>query len=223
MTGSATSLPPWPGSFRATLLDHLPPGVAAPSEAVTRQMESHARLLLRWEKVGALTSIRDPEEIVRRHFAESIAALPWLGRDAALLDIGSGAGFPGLPLHMARGCTGSLTLAEARAKKAEFLRAVISQAGVARAVVLETHIARPADLQGLGAFDAVSFRAIPDPEEWVGRLPWLLRKGGTALCYVGGSSLEGMRAAASTSGFTETARVLLPGAASSSLLVLARA
>ena len=85
-------------------------------------LESHYHLLLRWNRVLNLTAIRDEAEIVERHYAESLflgAGLPE-GR-LHIADVGSGAGFPGLPIAVLRPeCT--VTLIESHHRKAAFLR-----------------------------------------------------------------------------------------------------
>ena len=68
------------------------------------QLSLYLDLLLRWNARTNLTAIREPEEIVRRHFGESLFAgrhlAPLLPAEATLLDFGSGAGFPGLPIQL---------------------------------------------------------------------------------------------------------------------------
>lgn len=83
-------------------------------------------LLLRWNARTNLTAIRDPEEMVRRHFGESLFAADRLGNPLpdTLLDLGSGAGFPGLPIAIAHPQI-AVTLAESQGKKASFLREAV--------------------------------------------------------------------------------------------------
>src|SRR5260370_9522 len=87
-------------------------------------------LLLKWNARTNLTAIRDPEEIVRRHFGESLFAARHLNPTTpdpspmTLLDFGSGAGFPGLPIALLRPDL-QVTLAESQNKKAAFLREAV--------------------------------------------------------------------------------------------------
>ena len=85
-------------------------------------LENHYQLLVRWNRVLNLTAVRSLEETVERHYCESLflgAHLP-PGR-LGIADIGSGAGFPGIPVAVLRpDC--SVTLVEAHARKAVFLR-----------------------------------------------------------------------------------------------------
>jgi 16S rRNA (guanine527-N7)-methyltransferase len=119
-----------------------------------KQFNDYLSLILRWNDRTNLTSVRDPEAILSRHFVESIAcaqALPY--GIATLLDYGSGAGFPGIPISI---CCPDLTvtLAESQRKKAAFLQEAIRVTGVtakvhsARAEILTTQ------------FDCVTLRAV---------------------------------------------------------------
>jgi 16S rRNA (guanine527-N7)-methyltransferase len=86
-------------------------------------------LLLKWNRKMNLTALRTPAEIISRHFLDSLLLLPHLPETARLLDIGSGAGFPGLPLKIVRpGLT--IDLVEATAKKASFLKEAVRRLGL---------------------------------------------------------------------------------------------
>jgi 16S rRNA (guanine527-N7)-methyltransferase len=98
-------------------------------EVQLQQISTYIDLLIRWNGRINLTAIRDPEEIVTRHFGESLFLASHLfpepgATSLRVLDIGSGAGFPGLPLKIWEPAI-SLTLVEANHKKAAFLREVI--------------------------------------------------------------------------------------------------
>jgi len=82
--------------------------------------------LLEWNKKFNLTAITDPEEVRRKHFEDSLTLLQTIQlTDQSLIDIGAGAGFPGIPLKIA--CPEiKLTLLEATRKKADFLKHIVS-------------------------------------------------------------------------------------------------
>jgi 16S rRNA (guanine527-N7)-methyltransferase len=96
--------------------------------AQLRQVSIYLELLLRWNARIGLTAVRDPEEIVTRHFGESFfAARQLFSPDApggTAIDIGSGAGFPGFPLKIFSPSL-DLTLVESNNKKVAFLREVM--------------------------------------------------------------------------------------------------
>jgi 16S rRNA (guanine527-N7)-methyltransferase len=81
-------------------------------------------LLLKWNRKMNLTALRSPSQIISRHFLDSLLLLPHLPETGRLLDLGSGAGFPGLPLKIARPGL-SIDLVEATARKASFLKEAI--------------------------------------------------------------------------------------------------
>ena len=115
---------------------------------------AYLALLQKWNARTNLTAIRDEEGILSRHFLESILCAYQLPEGiASLLDLGSGAGFPGIPIALIRKEI-SVTLAESQNKKAAFLREAV------RTLNLETkvHAARAETLQA--TFDAVTLRAV---------------------------------------------------------------
>jgi 16S rRNA (guanine527-N7)-methyltransferase len=90
------------------------------------KLGTYLELILKWNAQMNLTAIREPEEIVRRHFGESLFVSGFLGGIATLLDYGSGAGFPGVPIQIVRPDL-RVTLAESQGKKAAFLREVVRE------------------------------------------------------------------------------------------------
>ena len=78
-------------------------GVTVDDTAAER-LDVYARLLVEWNERMNLTAITDPEGIVLKHFADSLSAAPLLPQGAfSLIDVGTGAGFPGVPLAILRG------------------------------------------------------------------------------------------------------------------------
>ena len=108
----------------------LAPFLSAPlSELQLSQLASYLEILHRWNARMNLTAIRDPEPVVTRHFGESLFAAQKLYSrspepEARLLDIGSGAGFPGIPIKIWSPEL-HVTLLESQNKKATFLREVV--------------------------------------------------------------------------------------------------
>jgi len=89
----------------------------------------YMELLLEWNENVNLTAITEPKEVITKHFLDSITALNLIPEGASVADIGCGAGFPGLPLKMARDDI-KLTLLDSLAKRINFLDAVITETGV---------------------------------------------------------------------------------------------
>ena len=101
-----------------------------------QQIQQYIRILLAWNEKISLTAIRDPLEILYRHFCESMfAAVAVPVEKGRLADVGSGAGFPGLPLKIIRPEL-QVFLIESNIKKATFLTEAIREMGLSDAKVL---------------------------------------------------------------------------------------
>jgi 16S rRNA (guanine527-N7)-methyltransferase len=133
----------------ATYHDALDAGLAAIrvelSPEARTTIDDHVRLLLAWNASINLTAIRDPRAIAIRHVVDSLTGLRVLGEMGVtrILDLGSGAGFPGLPLVVALP-RATAVLVESVAKKARFLETVVEATGLGDFVRVET--ARAEDL-----------------------------------------------------------------------------
>jgi 16S rRNA (guanine527-N7)-methyltransferase len=115
---------------------------------------AYLALLQKWNARTNLTAIRDQEGILSRHFLESILCAHKLPQGiVSLLDFGSGAGFPGIPIALIRPEI-SVTLAESQNKKAAFLREAVRTLGLNT----EVHSARAETLAT--KFDCVTLRAV---------------------------------------------------------------
>ena len=139
----------------ATLLAPYLPDAPA---TLLSQLSLYLDLLLRWNARTNLTAIRDPEEIVRRHFGESLFAARHLDPDTpTLLDFGSGAGFPGVPIALLRPKI-QVTLAESQNKKASFLREIVRTLNLSAQVWPGRVESMPSDRR----FHIVTLRAVDD-------------------------------------------------------------
>jgi len=138
------------------------------TDTAVNQLGSYLDLLLKWNARTNLTAIRDPESIVRTHFGESLFAgqhlfhsIELTSNDSppSLLDFGSGAGFPGLPIQTIYP-QWNVTLAESQGKKSSFLREAV------RTLALPTrvHAARVEDLPSETLFSAITMRAVDRPD-----------------------------------------------------------
>lgn len=182
-------------------------------------MEAHASLLLHWNERLHLTSVTDPFDVVRRHFAESLLAAPWVGTGDALLDLGTGGGFPGLPLHMARG-DGSLLLVESSTRKSVFLETVVSRCRLTSARVINRHARRVADLSDLAPIDVLVTRAVTDPHERVAWLRSLTRPGGRGIFFVGDEGRSSVEREAKAARLETAAVRRIPSTKASWLVVI---
>ncbi len=106
---------------------------------VLEQLRLYLEEVWLWNTRINLTGSKSREELVLKHFLDSLAVLPWLPPGPSLADLGSGAGFPGLVLKLARPEL-NLTLMESRGKKAAFLRYISSLFKLEGVTVSEEHL-----------------------------------------------------------------------------------
>lgn len=161
-----------------------------PAELCASQLKdisTYIDILLRWNARMNLTAIRQPEEIVTRHFGESFFAARHLlsssssgERHPRVADIGSGAGFPGIPIKLFKPEM-SVTLVESNQKKATFLREVI------RALTLTDIDVENVRAESLspGRFDVVTLRAVERFDSILPVAATLVRPGGRLVLLVG--------------------------------------
>ena len=151
----------------AALLQPYLGAASVPTELYTR-LSVYLDLLLKWNARTNLTAIRDPEEIVRRHFGESLFAGIQLKKRAAtaatLLDFGSGAGFPGLPIQLLLPDL-HVTLAESQGKKASFLHEAVRTLNLPTEVWPQRVEAMPQIAGAARRFDVVTLRAVDHMEK----------------------------------------------------------
>jgi 16S rRNA (guanine527-N7)-methyltransferase len=156
-------------------------------------IDDHVRLLLAWNASINLTAIRDPAEIAVRHVADSLAGLPLLNamKVDRLLDLGSGGGYPAIPLAVAM-ALGDLVLVESVRKKARFLDAALGVVGrtIAEAERWRTEARRAEavarDPGHRGRWPVVTARAVASLAELVELSFPLLEPGGSLLAWKAG-------------------------------------
>lgn len=185
-----------------------------PLDAVlTGSFEAYLSLLLRWNERINLTAIRDPDGILARHFLESIAcARAFPAGISTLLDFGTGAGFPGIPIALCRPAI-AVTLAESNGKKAAFLHEAVRTLGISAKI----HSGRAELLPD--RFDCVILRAVDHMDQAVQSAARLVGDGGWLALMTTRSELPVLQEIAGSS-FSWSEADLLPGS-ENRLLVLA--
>jgi len=136
-------------------------GLTLPAGTQQRLL-SYLELLQKWNRVYNLTAVRGAPRMVTQHLLDCLAAVPHVTA-AAILDIGSGAGLPGIPLALALPDS-RVTLLDSNHKKAAFLRQAVMELKLANAEVV---CERVEAWKAPSAFDVVISRAISDLAEFV--------------------------------------------------------
>ena len=150
------------------------------SDGEVERLERYLALLEKWNRVYNLTAIREPERMVTHHLLDSLAILPHV-RGPRVLDVGSGAGLPGIPLALASPGL-EVTLLDSSHKKAAFLQQAVAELRVANATVVAKRIeAWQTDTR----FDTIVSRAFADLGEFVSAAARLLAPGGAMAAMKG--------------------------------------
>jgi 16S rRNA (guanine527-N7)-methyltransferase len=126
--------PDWPGQL-AQGLSAMRLSLDAAQQA---RLIDYLLLLDKWNRVFNLTAVRDPAIMVRRQLLDSLSILPWVDR-GPVLDVGSGAGLPGIPLAIARPQL-SFSLLDTNGKKTRFLQQAAAELGLANIEILKTRV-----------------------------------------------------------------------------------
>ncbi|MEW5877520.1 MAG: RsmG family class I SAM-dependent methyltransferase [Acidobacteriota bacterium] len=150
---------------------------AGVSEELAASLALFLELLGRWGEACDLTAELDPESLLRDHVLESLVGAPWLV-PGVLLDVGSGAGFPAIPLLLARRDVRGVLL-EPRSRRWAFLKEAVRELGLAA----EVRRGRLEDGSFSGV-ENVSVRALAR-EVWEGKARQLLKPGGRFLWWAG--------------------------------------
>jgi 16S rRNA (guanine527-N7)-methyltransferase len=154
-------------------------GVVSSDEQIAR-LERYLALLEKWNRVYNLTAIREPERMVTHHLLDSLAILSHV-HGPRVLDVGSGAGLPGIPLAIASPAL-AVTLLDSSDKKTAFLRQAVADLGLANATVVT---ARVESWETDARFDTIASRAFADLGEFVSAAARLLAPGGTIAAMKG--------------------------------------
>jgi 16S rRNA (guanine527-N7)-methyltransferase len=151
--------------------------------AARERLTRFAERLLAWNRKVNLTAITDPVEVAEKHVVDGLAILRSLGPVRTVLDLGSGAGIPGVVLACARPDL-DVTCCDAVGKKVAFLKAVSAELGVPVRAKTARAEGFP-DREGLPRCDAVVSRALGDPPRWVPLGARYLAPGGALFAMLG--------------------------------------
>ena len=150
-------------------------GLSVDPQAVEKLLQ-FSDLLLEKNKVMNLTAVTDPKEVVTRHFLDCAALASHIGAGKTVLDVGTGAGFPGIPLAIL--CPGTqFTLLDAQRKRIDFLKEVVEELSLSN--VMPVH-ARAEEFAALhrASFDLAVSRAVADLRVLVELTLPMVKKGG---------------------------------------------
>jgi 16S rRNA (guanine527-N7)-methyltransferase len=152
------------------------------------QFAAHATEVIQWNQRMNLTSITNPSDIAIKHFLDSLAPAHLIPPDATLLDIGSGGGFPGIPLKVVKPSL-SVTLIDASRKKVNFLKHIIRKLNLRNTHALHCRVEDLGDDSAyMHRYDVIISRALSALDAFVGLAFPLLAKQGIIIALKGAVS-----------------------------------
>lgn len=170
------------------------------------RMLAFVELMIKWNRVYNLTSVRDPEQIVRRHILDSLVVIPYL-QGNRILDVGSGGGLPGIPLSLA--CPDrQFTLLDSNGKKTRFLTQARAELGLENVEVAKARIEQ---FQPKQAFDTIISRAFSSVGEMASNTVRLCAEGGRIIAMKGIYPVAEMENLPETVEFVESVPLQVPG------------
>ena len=186
--------------------DILEPFHAGLTEAQLIHFCKYAQLLAHWNQALNLTAVSDPEEIATRHFGESIfASTTFRLSEGRLADVGTGAGFPGLPLKIVSPAL-DLTLLEPNAKKCAFLTEAYTGLGLDPVAVIRS---RYEDYDpGAAGVDFLVSRALGNYKQLLRWSPRILNRDGLVILWLGA---EDSLLVSRSNGWKWDSPILIPG------------
>jgi len=186
----------------------LPPDGAA-------RLAVYIALLTRWNRAYNLSAVREPAAMVSRHILDSLAIRPWV-QGVRLLDLGSGAGLPGLVLAVAEP-QWAVTLLDSNSKKTRFLRQAVIELGLDNVQVVQ---ARAGDWRANEPFTSITARAFSElATVWVHAAPNLAPEG-RLLAMTAHSQQEALAAVAKAGLSCREIQLDVPGAAGDRRLIV---
>jgi 16S rRNA (guanine527-N7)-methyltransferase len=145
----------------------------------------HVDLLLKWNKSINLTAITDPDEVAEKHVLDSLAVVPVLP-SGSLLDAGTGGGFPGIPVAIAKPEL-EVTLVDSVQKKVAFLKSALAELRLPKVRAHAARLEGNPSREDLPRVHAAVARAFAAPAQWLPLAEQYVLPGGVAICMLGPS------------------------------------
>lgn len=150
------------------------------SDEQQEKLLSYVDLILKWNRVYNLTSVRNPQQVVSRHILDSLAVYPYI-KGPRILDVGSGAGLPGIPLALANP-DWQVVMLDSNSKKTRFIQQAVAELALENAV---TSNQRVEEYKADPLFDTVISRAFSSVENIAEQAGPLCKQDGRLLAMKG--------------------------------------
>lgn len=160
------------------------------NEKMQEQFYTYMELLIKWNENVNLTAITEPKEVLQKHFVDSLTILPYIEENTSIIDVGTGAGFPGIPVKIATEST-KVTLLDALNKRLNFLQDVINNLQLSNIETIHLRAEEAGKNKDLREkFDIATSRAVAPLNILVEYLLPLVKVGGKCICMKGSNVEE---------------------------------
>ena len=163
-------------------------GIKLPDEQLNEFYE-YMQLLLEWNEKMNLTAITDPEEVIKKHFVDSITIKKYRKEENRLIDVGTGAGFPGIPLKILDKSI-KLTLLDSLNKRINFLNEIIEKLNLKEVNTIHSRAEEYAKNKVRESYDVAVSRAVADLPILLEYLMPYVKLNGICICMKGPKAQE---------------------------------
>lgn len=158
-------------------------------EEQTKNFYKYMQLLLQWNEKMNLTAITEPKEVITKHFIDSLTIANLIEQDQKIIDVGTGAGFPGIPLSIIN--KQNITLIDSLNKRITFLEEVIKELKLKRIKAIHTRAEEFAkNKKERETYDIATSRAVAPLNVLLEYLLPLIKIGGKCICMKGSNTTE---------------------------------
>lgn len=148
----------------------------------------YMNLLLQWNEKINLTAIKQPIDVLQKHFIDSMTIEKYIKEDDSVIDIGTGAGFPGIPIKLIKPST-NITLVDSLNKRINFLEEVIKSKGLTGIIAIHARAEELGQGKNREKYDVATSRAVASISVLAEYMLPLIKVGGIAICMKG-STIE---------------------------------
>lgn len=163
-------------------------GIKLPDEQLNEFYE-YMQLLLEWNEKMNLTAITEPEEVIKKHFVDSITIKKYIKEESILIDVGTGAGFPGIPLKIVDKSI-KLTLLDSLNKRINFLNEIIEKLNLKETKTIHSRAEEYAKNEVRESYDVAVSRAVADLPILLEYLMPYVKLNGICICMKGPKAQE---------------------------------
>ena len=163
-------------------------GIKLPDEQLNEFYE-YMQLLLEWNEKMNLTAITDPEEVIKKQFVDSITIKKYIKEKSRLIDVGTGAGFPGIPLKIVDKSI-KLTLLDSLNKRINFLNEIIEKLNLKEVNTIHSRAEEYAKNKVRESYDVAVSRAVADLPILLEYLMPYVKLNGICICMKGPKAQE---------------------------------